>query len=300
MRSYNVSLEQCLTHVVKARPCIIPNDGFLKQLILYDRILVERRRKQQEEAVMQVLRAANGTEIPIQHHQPIGPQPAPVPASTAVPSAERPPVLVSKPTNISSVDSSSIGLTSSSSIQSSVSNSSIQVIPIQIASKESTPEKVNQARISFRKFSSSSIQIGIIPIETKTTNGESLSPPSVKSMEKKKEKIDGVKPSKSSSKTQLENGSSQKSLRSKQRSSMKKTKETKQLSPDVSRSNTENFNRSHVNQTYHPSFDLTPQQWDFINNYPSHYGLSNEYVKTNYITEIYDRATNRFIPTTCY
>lgn len=81
---------------------------------------------------------------------------------------------------------------------------------------------------------------------------------------------------------------------------MKKTKEPKQLSPEVSRSNTGNFDRSHVTQPYHPSFDLTPQQWDFINNYPSNYGLSNEYVKTNYITEIYDRATNRFIPTTCY
>lgn len=147
MRSYNVPLEQCLTHVVKARPCIIPNDGFLKQLILYDRILIERHRKQQEEAVMQVLKAATGTEIPIQHHPPMGPQPAQAPATTAVPSAERPPASVPTATNISSVDSSSIGLTSTStsSIQSSVSDSSIQVIPIQIASKESTPEKVNQA-----------------------------------------------------------------------------------------------------------------------------------------------------------
>ena len=49
MRTYNVSLEQCLTHVVKARPCVLPNDGFLKQLILYDRFLVDRRRKRQEE-----------------------------------------------------------------------------------------------------------------------------------------------------------------------------------------------------------------------------------------------------------
>jgi hypothetical protein len=49
MRTYNVSLEQCLIHVVKARPCVLPNDGFLKQLIIYDRFLVERRRKRQEE-----------------------------------------------------------------------------------------------------------------------------------------------------------------------------------------------------------------------------------------------------------
>lgn len=142
MRSYNVSLEQCLTHVVKARPCIIPNDGFLKQLILYDRILVERRRKQQEEAVIQVLKAATGTEIPIQHHPPMGPQPAPPVAGCSSVSA-------SNTTNISSVDSSSIGLTSTSSIQSSVSDSSIHVIPIQVKSKESTPEKVNKAMFEY-------------------------------------------------------------------------------------------------------------------------------------------------------
>ncbi len=67
----------------------------------------------------------------------------------------------------------------------------------------------------------------------------------------------------------------------------------------MSRSNTTNFNPSHVNPHNHSMFDITPQQWDFINNYPTHYGDSNEHVKTNYITEIYDRATNRFIPTTC-
>lgn len=48
MRTYQVSLEQCLIHVIKARSCILPNDGFLKQLILYDRLLVERRRKKEE------------------------------------------------------------------------------------------------------------------------------------------------------------------------------------------------------------------------------------------------------------
>lgn len=47
MRTYNVSLEQCLIHVIKARPCVLPNDGFLKQLILYDRYLVERRRQKE-------------------------------------------------------------------------------------------------------------------------------------------------------------------------------------------------------------------------------------------------------------
>jgi len=67
----------------------------------------------------------------------------------------------------------------------------------------------------------------------------------------------------------------------------------------VSQSNTTNFNPPHVNHHNHSMLELTPQQWDFINNYPTQYGDSNEHVKTTYITEIYDRATNRFIPTTC-
>ncbi|CAF1050587.1 unnamed protein product [Didymodactylos carnosus] len=43
MRTYNISLEQCLSHVIKARPCVSPNDGFLKQLILYDKLLMDRK-----------------------------------------------------------------------------------------------------------------------------------------------------------------------------------------------------------------------------------------------------------------
>ena len=143
MRSYNVSLEQCLTHVVKARPCVIPNDGFLKQLIIYDRILVERRRQQQEAAVMHVLKSAMPTEISIQHHPSVASQPVQPVVPTISTSPPRPPASTSSITNMSSVDSSSVGFTSTSSIQSSVSNSSIQVIPIQVSSKESSPEKVN-------------------------------------------------------------------------------------------------------------------------------------------------------------
>jgi hypothetical protein len=143
MRSYNVSLEQCLSHVVKARPCIIPNDGFLKQLILYDRFLVERRRQQQEAAVMQVLKSAMPSEISIQHHPSVAPPPSQPSAPTP---PQRPTASASDTsTNISSIDSSSLGLTSASSVQTSVSNSSIQVIPIQVSSKESSPEKVNYA-----------------------------------------------------------------------------------------------------------------------------------------------------------
>jgi hypothetical protein len=143
MRSYNVSLEQCLVHVVKARPCIIPNDGFLKQLILYDRFLVERRRQRQEAAQMQVVNSVVSTEIPIQHYPSVASRPIqPLAPVISIP-PQSPAMPATNTTNISSVDSSSMGLTSTSSIQSSVSTNSIQVIPIQISSKESSLDKVN-------------------------------------------------------------------------------------------------------------------------------------------------------------
>jgi hypothetical protein len=143
MRSYNVSLEQCLIHVVKARPCIIPNDGFLKQLILYDRFLVERRRQKQAEAQMQTVKIAVSTEIPIQHCPPVAPRPVKPSAPVILTSPQRSAISASDTANISSVDSSSMGLTSTSSIQSSVSANSIQVIPIQIQTDERSPGKVN-------------------------------------------------------------------------------------------------------------------------------------------------------------
>ena len=48
-----------------------------------------------------------------------------------------------------------------------------------------------------------------------------------------------------------------------------------------------------------PSFNLSSPQWHFLNQYPSNYHTSTEHAQVKYITEIYDRATNRFIPTTC-
>lgn len=44
---------------------------------------------------------------------------------------------------------------------------------------------------------------------------------------------------------------------------------------------------------------MSEQQLDFFNQYPDNLMGTNEYQPTRYITEIYDRATNRFIPTTC-
>jgi hypothetical protein len=143
MRSYNVSLEQCLTHVVQARPCIIPNDGFLKQLILYDRFLVERRRQRQEAAQIQVVKNVVSPEIPIQHCPPVVHRPVQPSTPVILTPPKHPTISASDTTNISSVDSSSMGLTSTSSIQSSVSTNSIQVIPIQVPLHERSPDKVN-------------------------------------------------------------------------------------------------------------------------------------------------------------
>jgi hypothetical protein len=68
----------------------------------------------------------------------------------------------------------------------------------------------------------------------------------------------------------------------------------------VPRSNTMDFINSAVSQHQPPlSMDLSAQQWNFINQYPTELLGTNEHVPTKYITEIYDRATNRFIPTTC-
>ena len=109
MRTYNVSLEQCLTHVVKARPCVLPNDGFLKQLILYDRFLVERRRQRQEESAPKPANDSNSTDIPISITQ------------TQRPTAET---------------------DTRSNIQSSASTDAINFIPIQVSTKANPPEQV--------------------------------------------------------------------------------------------------------------------------------------------------------------
>jgi len=142
MRTYNVSLEQCLIHVVKSRPCIIPNDGFLKQLILFDRFLVEQR-QQQKAPIIQAVNTATTTEIPIQRRSPVAPQSEPSSVPVVLTTPECSDISVSNTSNILSVDSSNTELSSTSNTPSSKTNSSVQIIPIQIPSKESIPEKVN-------------------------------------------------------------------------------------------------------------------------------------------------------------
>jgi hypothetical protein len=137
MRTYNVSLEQCIVHVVKARPCVLPNDGFLKQLILYDRFLVDRRRQRQAVADKKVVNDMPTTEILIQHNAAVVPQ-VTTPIILAPP--QYPANKTAYGTNMSLVDSSSLRQTSN--IQSSTTGDSIHVIPIQVPSKIFRPEKV--------------------------------------------------------------------------------------------------------------------------------------------------------------
>jgi hypothetical protein len=142
MRTYHVSLEQCLIHVVKARPCVLPNDGFLKQLILYDRFLVDRRRQHQELALAKAVNVAPTVEIPIQSHPPPAGQPAHSTAPVILAPPQCPAVQGSNATSMSSVDSSSFGQSSTSSILSSTSADSIHVIPIQVPAKVLRSDKV--------------------------------------------------------------------------------------------------------------------------------------------------------------
>lgn len=115
MRTYNVTLEQSLIHVIKARPCVLPNDGFLKQLILYDRFLVDRRRHREQRATTEKVLNNTTTEIPIQN----------------------------KPSVISQVITprdSSVNKTTNETKKSSID--SIHVIPIQVSSDISHLKKV--------------------------------------------------------------------------------------------------------------------------------------------------------------
>ncbi|CAF1283134.1 unnamed protein product [Didymodactylos carnosus] len=129
MRTYNISLEQCLSHVVKARPCVLPNDGFLKQLILYDKLLNERKKHLRNSQTSQ----SNVTndvysnrpvdvdpiKIPIHHHhQP----PRPVKAS---------PPLVKSQSNDQQLPLRPPSAKDAPVIMSE-KNSDVQVIPIQI------------------------------------------------------------------------------------------------------------------------------------------------------------------------
>ncbi|CAF2622387.1 unnamed protein product [Rotaria sp. Silwood2] len=301
MRTYNVSLEQCLIHVVKARPCVIPNDGFLKQLIVYDRFLIERRRQQQEAAARQTVKSAAPTEIPIQHHPPVVAQPVKSTVSPKSTPAQHPTLPLSKAANISSVNSSSVelsstsdtglvsrssvGLPSISNMRSSSSTSSIHVIPIQIASKESTPDKIEPVRYKevpkADGISDENTHKDGIRLETKPSE---------------------IKQSQKPSSNRIQSSSSHNILVTNNRSNKRRKNDIQQVPKQISRSKTDDLNRLHANHNFHyqSSLILTQEQWNIINNVPANYYGSNQHRKINYITEIYDGATKKFIPMTCY
>lgn len=183
MRTYNVPLEQCLTHVVKARPCVIPNDGFLKQLILFDRVLVERRRQhqmqrqqqqqqqppaappqqqqqqsqtqppsKQKSAAPQSIKSKKSVEIPIDRRSPVPPHPVPPPVPSKLVSSSSSDSSTANVVNIPAVSSTSMRIVSrkpappsSSNLQSSTNSKSMQFIPIEIAARtDRTTEKVTR------------------------------------------------------------------------------------------------------------------------------------------------------------
>ncbi|CAF1408490.1 unnamed protein product [Rotaria magnacalcarata] len=308
MRTYNISLEQCLIHVVKARPCVIPNDGFLKQLILYDRFLVEKRRHQEEAAVMEAVKNAPVTEIPIQHYPPVASQHVQTltstksnPSSSSISNvatissvnsssmaSSSPSMNLSSTSSMALSSSSSLDLSSTSSIPSSESTASVRVIPIQVASKTSSPAKSEPTLL--KKIS--------------TDDDASADEINVKDGPSKEKPIAIEQPYVSTTNRQ-NNLTPHNVLVFQERSSAEQINEIQQFSHHLPRSTVDHHDYSygnhHHNHNHHHPVTLTQEQWDFINNIPSNYKGTTEHAKTKYITEIYDRATNRFIPTTrCY
>jgi len=289
MRTYNVSLEQCLAHVVKARPCVLPNDGFLKQLILYDRFLVDRRRQREEAALMNTAYAKPTTEIPIQHQLSGASQPA---ASFVSAPPQNSANEASNVTSISSVDSSSLGQTSS--IQSSTSTDSIHVIPIQIPLK--VPQSVKVRFISLFSFLFIGIYSSIIqtdPVLFKENPVEDT--PVVQEVQKNvirlKEKIAATDLGVPSD--------SDRAQSQKKRQSVLATSITKRSSSETPRSHSAHNSRTHITYSNHFPYPPTNQQWNVVTYYPANQRTSKEQSQTKYITEIYDKATKRFIPATC-
>ncbi|CAF1078351.1 unnamed protein product [Rotaria sp. Silwood1] len=281
MRTYNVPLEQCLNHVIKARPCVLPNDGFLKQLILYDRFLVDRRRQQEEAALMKAVNVVPPTEIPIQHKPSVTPQPVQPPLTVILPPTDYSTSEASNTTQLSSVDSSSFGLTSTSSIQSSTSAESIQIIPIQVQSKLSHMEKVKP-----------------VLIERASDKDESTVQEIKNDVKKFLEKVAVTDIAMTSGKTGREiiifNQSTYK-----KRPNALITSIVKQNHSPSSRSHSAHAGRKHISHYKHPSTSPDAKQWEIVPYHSKNNYTFQEETPTKYITEIYDKATNRFIPIRC-
>jgi hypothetical protein len=64
------------------------------------------------------------------------------------------------------------------------------------------------------------------------------------------------------------------------------------------RSQSANVDRRQVNYHKYSSPTASMQQWNVITYYPTNYPVPKGETRARYITEIYDKATNRFIPAT--
>jgi len=79
------------------------------------------------------------------------------------------------------------------------------------------------------------------------------------------------------------------------------TADIKRLPHYPSRSFSANLNRAQIRYYYesYPQNPIQQQQSNAVFQYPTYYYTSDGLRRPKYITEIYDKATNRYIPTTC-
>ncbi len=103
------------------------------------------------------------------------------------------------------------------------------------------------------------------------------------------------------SKSNLELTSSNHVAPSKRRQTTLITNIVKRPSSHTSRSHSAHTGHEQVNHynMFSPPSSSSTQQWNVTTYYPPNYHTSREEKQTKYITEIYDKATNRFIQTTC-
>ncbi len=115
-----------------------------------------------------------------------------------------------------------------------------------------------------------------------------------------KKNLVGDVPSAKEKKTKMkqlkENISTTVTALSKKRQSALITSIVKRAPTQTSRSHSAHTDRTQVNH-FPPS--SSTQQWNVTTYYSANHQLSKKEKPTKYITEIYDKTTNRFIPTTC-
>jgi len=145
---------------------------------------------------------------------------------------------------------------------------------------------------------SSFIQIEPIPIKKITVKDKPAVKETKKNIKKLKENIPATDVTIGASKSNFEVTSSNHIAPSKRRQSALITNIVKRPPFYTPRSHSANTGRTQVNHYSHYPFS-SPSQWNVTTYYPTNYHKFKEEKQTKYITEIYDKATNRFIPTKC-